>query len=132
MKALKDILYKVTINAVVGSTSVSINDIHFDSRNIKKTDLFVAIKGNVVDGHKFIDIAIKNGALGVIRGSHKIFDHKRSSPSPQSKSPLADHIFSLFPFVEVIEMKAGESLIFDTVNRFLQSFKIVKNRNYYG
>ena len=60
-----------------------------------------------------VDVTEKNGALGVIRGSHKIFDHKRSSPSPQSKSPLSDHIFTLFPFVEVIEMKAGESLIFN-------------------
>jgi len=66
-----------------------------------------------------VDVTEKNGALGVIRGSHKIFDHKRSSPSPQSKSPLADHIFTLFPFVEVIEMKAGESLIFD--NRLIHA-----------
>ncbi|PIA79643.1 UDP-N-acetylmuramoyl-L-alanyl-D-glutamate--2,6-diaminopimelate ligase [Gaetbulibacter sp. 4G1] len=66
MMILKDILYKVTLNAVVGSTGVSINNIHFDSRNIKKTDLFVAIKGNVVDGHKFIDVAIKNGAIAII------------------------------------------------------------------
>ncbi|WOD44370.1 UDP-N-acetylmuramoyl-L-alanyl-D-glutamate--2,6-diaminopimelate ligase [Hwangdonia lutea] len=66
MIVLKDILYKVTINAVVGSTSVSINNIHFDSRNIKKSDLFVAIKGNIVDGHKFIEVAIKNGAIAIV------------------------------------------------------------------
>jgi len=66
MKILKDILYKVTLNTVVGSTSVSINDIHFDSRSIKKSDLFVAIKGNIIDGHKFIDVAIKNGATAII------------------------------------------------------------------
>lgn len=66
-----------------------------------------------------VDVSEKNGALGVIPGSHKIFNHKRSSPSPQSKSPLADHIFTLFPFVEVIEMKAGESLVFD--NRLIHA-----------
>ncbi len=66
-----------------------------------------------------VDVTEQNGALGVIRGSHKIFNHKRSSPSPQSKSPLADHIFTLFPFVEVIEMKAGECLIFD--NRLIHA-----------
>ncbi len=66
-----------------------------------------------------MDVSEHNGALGVIPGSHVIFDHKRSSPSPQSKSPLADHIFTLFPFVEVIEMKAGESLIFD--NRLIHA-----------
>ncbi|WP_341214625.1 UDP-N-acetylmuramoyl-L-alanyl-D-glutamate--2,6-diaminopimelate ligase [uncultured Wocania sp.] len=66
MMILKDILYKVALNAVVGSTGVSINNIHFDSRNIKEADLFVAVTGSVVDGHKFIDVAIKSGATGII------------------------------------------------------------------
>lgn len=66
MIALKDILYKVTINAVAGSTGVTIDAIHFDSRIIAKGDLFVAISGTVVDGHNFIDVAIKNGAVGII------------------------------------------------------------------
>ena len=66
MIALKDILYKVTINAVVGSTSVGVNAIDFDSRKIINGDLFVAIKGTVTDGHKFIDVAIKNGAASII------------------------------------------------------------------
>lgn len=66
MIALKDILYKVTINAVVGSTGININAIDFDSRNIKKDDVFVAIRGSVVDGHEYIDVALKNGAIGII------------------------------------------------------------------
>ena len=66
MMVLKDILYKVTINAVVGSTGVNILALDFDSRNINKGGLFVAIPGTVVDGHKFIDTAIKNGASAVI------------------------------------------------------------------
>ena len=43
MMVLKDILYKVTLNAVVGSTSITINKIEFDSRQIKINDVFVAI-----------------------------------------------------------------------------------------
>ena len=66
MIALKDILYKATINAVVGSTSIGVNAIDFDSRKIKKGNLFVAIKGTVVDGHNYIDVAIKNGATSVV------------------------------------------------------------------
>lgn len=66
MIELKDILYKVTINAVVGSTSVKVNTIDFDSRNISKNDVFVAIKGSVSDGHQFIDTAISKGAVGII------------------------------------------------------------------
>ncbi|MFH6767934.1 UDP-N-acetylmuramoyl-L-alanyl-D-glutamate--2,6-diaminopimelate ligase [Gaetbulibacter aquiaggeris] len=66
MMALKDILYRVTINAVVGSTLVDINTIQFDSRSINDSDLFVAIKGTLVDGHDFIDKAIKKGARAII------------------------------------------------------------------
>jgi UDP-N-acetylmuramoyl-L-alanyl-D-glutamate--2,6-diaminopimelate ligase len=66
MMTLKDILYKVTLNAVVGNTSVSINNIDFDSRNIAKKDVFVAIKGTVSNGHDYISTAIKQGAIAVI------------------------------------------------------------------
>lgn len=66
MIALKDILYKVTLNAVSGNTGIDINAIDFDSRNIKRGDVFVAIRGSVVDGHKYIDVAINNGANAII------------------------------------------------------------------
>ncbi len=66
MIALKDILYKVTINAVVGSTGVQVNAIEFDSRQIKTKDVFLAIRGSVVDGHNFIDKAIELGAAAVV------------------------------------------------------------------
>ena len=66
MMALKDILYRVTINAVVGSTLVDINAIQFDSRSIHDNDLFVAIKGTIVDGHDFIEKAITKGARAVV------------------------------------------------------------------
>jgi UDP-N-acetylmuramoyl-L-alanyl-D-glutamate--2,6-diaminopimelate ligase len=45
---LKDILYKVTLNAVVGSTSLAIKAIEFDSRNVNAEDVFVAVKGSAV------------------------------------------------------------------------------------
>ena len=66
MISLKDILYKVNINAVVGDTNVLIDKVHFDSRKIDNADVFVAIKGNVVDGHDFINNVIKSGASAII------------------------------------------------------------------
>lgn len=66
MNSLIDILYKVTINAVVGSTNVFVRDIHFNSRNIGVNDVFVAIKGSFVDGHDYIENAVKQGALVVV------------------------------------------------------------------
>ena len=66
MKLLKDILYKVNINSVIGSTNIKINKIEFDSRKILENDLFVAIKGNNVDGNKFISQVIEKGAKVVL------------------------------------------------------------------
>ncbi|WP_282080858.1 UDP-N-acetylmuramoyl-L-alanyl-D-glutamate--2,6-diaminopimelate ligase [Aquimarina algiphila] len=66
MTELKDILYKVAINAVVGDTKTSVNKIEFDSRKIGQDDVFVAIRGLVSDGHDFIEKAINQGALAVI------------------------------------------------------------------
>jgi len=66
MKFLKDILYKVSISAIYGGTSIDVSSIEFDSRNIGKGSLFVAQKGLVFDGHKFIDKAIKLGACSII------------------------------------------------------------------
>ena len=66
MILLKDILYKVTIESVVGSTSVAINNLEFDSRNVSLNDVFIAIKGTVSDGHNFISKAANQGALAII------------------------------------------------------------------
>ena len=66
MTALKDILYKVTLNAVAGATSIDVSAIDFDSRNIKKGHVFVAVKGTVSDGHQFIETAIGQGAVAIV------------------------------------------------------------------
>jgi UDP-N-acetylmuramoyl-L-alanyl-D-glutamate--2,6-diaminopimelate ligase len=62
---LQDVLYKVAIRSVAGSTSVDVNGIEIDSRKIKPGGLFVAVRGAAMDGHQFIEKAIANGA-GVI------------------------------------------------------------------
>ena len=66
MKLLKDILYKVSVNAVYGDTNIEISQIIFDSRKVQKGDLFVAQKGVSVDGHLYIEKAINLGATSII------------------------------------------------------------------
>jgi UDP-N-acetylmuramoyl-L-alanyl-D-glutamate--2,6-diaminopimelate ligase len=66
MKLLKDILYKTGIEEVVGSTQMAIEKICFDSREVETFSLFIAISGTQVDGHQFIDKAIKDGAIAVV------------------------------------------------------------------
>lgn len=63
---LKDILYKVAIRSVVGSTDVSVMDVQIDSRKVGTGSVFIAVKGLNADGHKFIDKAIDAGARSVV------------------------------------------------------------------
>ena len=39
MKKLKDILYKVSVQTIIGSTEVDVKHITFDSRNVLKNSL---------------------------------------------------------------------------------------------
>ncbi len=66
MKILKDILYKVAIESVTGSTEIAIHKIDFDSRKIEENDVFIAIRGSLSDGHDYIDKAIQLGATAII------------------------------------------------------------------
>ena len=66
MKNLKDILYKVAIESIKGSTEIGINTIEFDSRKIVDAAVFVALKGTLSDGHLFIEKAIQLGATAVV------------------------------------------------------------------
>ena len=63
---LKDILYKVTIKAVQGSTAISVNSLALDSRTVKRGDCFIAVRGTLSDGHQFIVSAIANGASSIV------------------------------------------------------------------
>jgi len=63
---LDDILNDISIKKIVGNTDLKINQIVFDSRKVKPADLFVAVKGHVMDGHQFIDKAIHNGATVIV------------------------------------------------------------------
>ncbi|MFL9838925.1 UDP-N-acetylmuramoyl-L-alanyl-D-glutamate--2,6-diaminopimelate ligase [Flavobacterium sp. ST-75] len=66
MKVLKDILYKASLEAVKGSTDITVNKVEFDSRQIGKGDVFVAINGTVSNGHDYIDKAISLGAKAIV------------------------------------------------------------------
>jgi len=63
---LKEIIYKVAIEAVKGSTDIAINKMDFDSRNIEANDVFVAIRGTISDGHDYIEKAINLGARAIV------------------------------------------------------------------
>tara|TARA_B100000795_G_scaffold64932_1_gene43989 strand:- start:11195 stop:12658 length:1464 start_codon:yes stop_codon:yes gene_type:complete len=63
---LKDILYKVSLEKVVGNTAMAFRELHFDSREVGLDDVFIAINGTQSDGHGYIKKAVNQGALAII------------------------------------------------------------------
>lgn len=63
---LKDVLKELKYNILNGNIDVEIENIQYDSRNIKRGDIFFAIQGYSTDGHKFIESSIEKGAKVVV------------------------------------------------------------------
>src|SRR5579875_2815228 len=66
MRYLSEILDGVAFTELQGSADMEISAVVFDSRKVVKDCLFVAVKGTVVDGHDYIEQAVKDGAVAVI------------------------------------------------------------------
>ena len=66
MIVLRDILYKVTLEKVVGNTGVAIRNLQFDSRAVGLDDVFIAIEGTQSNGHDYIKNAVDQGAIVVV------------------------------------------------------------------
>ncbi len=66
MALLQDILYKVHLRSVVGSTAVEVKDVQIDSRKVSEGTAFIAIKGVAADGHQFIQTAVEKKASVII------------------------------------------------------------------
>lgn len=75
MAVLQDILYKVSIRSVHGNLGIAVAGLQIDSRKVSKNYCFIAIKGNAVDGHAYIDTAIQNGASSIV--AEKLPQNKR-------------------------------------------------------
>ena len=63
---LSELLKSIKTTHVTGNDEVEITDINIDSRRIEKGHLFIAIKGTVTDGHKYIAKAIELGAAAIL------------------------------------------------------------------
>ncbi len=66
MKYLSDILEGLAFTELQGSADVEITGIVFDSRKVVPGCLFVAVRGTQVDGHDYMEQAVKDGAVVVV------------------------------------------------------------------
>lgn len=66
MRFLNNILNNISVVFDKKYSNISINQIIIDSRNVQNSDLYVAISGTSVNGHDFINEAIRKGASAVV------------------------------------------------------------------
>ena len=62
---LNDLINYVNYTELIGDTSQEVNTLETDSRKVKPGTAFIAQRGLHVDGHFFIEGAVKNGAVAV-------------------------------------------------------------------
>ena len=66
MRNLNNILETIDIIKYHKGDSESINELQFDSRKVGENDVFIAVEGTQVDGHKYIANCIKQGANTIV------------------------------------------------------------------
>ncbi|MDE6569620.1 MAG: UDP-N-acetylmuramoyl-L-alanyl-D-glutamate--2,6-diaminopimelate ligase [Alistipes sp.] len=63
---LATLLNNIAVREVVGSASVDIAGLTYDSRSVRAGDCFFAVRGTQCDGHAFIGAAVGAGAAAVV------------------------------------------------------------------
>ena len=63
---LKEILQGLEYTCLQGNTDMQVSDLVYDSRNVVPGCVFVCLRGANVDGHRFVDDAVKKGAAAIV------------------------------------------------------------------
>ncbi|MCB0472628.1 MAG: UDP-N-acetylmuramoyl-L-alanyl-D-glutamate--2,6-diaminopimelate ligase, partial [Flavobacteriaceae bacterium] len=98
MKNLKDILYRVAVEAVYGSTDVTVNQLVFDSRKVAESDVFIATKGTLADGHSFIPQVETKGVKAIVceelpKELNKQISYIQVNDSKEALAIMADNFY---------------------------------------
>lgn len=70
MMMLHDLVKGLADPEITGPPDVMIRTVTGDSRNVQPQDVFVAVRGTVIDGHEKVSHAVENGATVVIGERH--------------------------------------------------------------
>jgi UDP-N-acetylmuramoyl-L-alanyl-D-glutamate--2,6-diaminopimelate ligase len=63
---LKTLLAAIPVRQIIGTLDRPVESIAYDSRRVQKNGLFVAIRGEKVDGHDFMGQAVEKGASVIL------------------------------------------------------------------
>lgn len=63
---LRDLLKDIPFTYTAVDLDIDIREVRYDSRAVQPGDLFVAVRGFATDGHAYIGMALKKGAVAVV------------------------------------------------------------------
>jgi UDP-N-acetylmuramoyl-L-alanyl-D-glutamate--2,6-diaminopimelate ligase len=63
---LKTLFAAIPVRQIIGTLDRPVENIAYDSRRVQRNGLFVAIRGEKVDGHEFIGQAVEKGASVIV------------------------------------------------------------------
>lgn len=100
-KRLSDLLTGIKAIKTVGSLNSEISSLIYDSREVEKGSLFFALKGIHTDGHKYIEKAVKSGAVAIVHSDDldsydNSIDYIQVKDCRQAMSPLSSAYYD-FP-----------------------------------
>jgi UDP-N-acetylmuramoyl-L-alanyl-D-glutamate--2,6-diaminopimelate ligase len=73
---LKTLVAAISPRQVIGPVDRVVEGIAYDSRRVQRNGLFVALRGEKVDGHQFVEQAVEKGATVIVT--------EREVPSPRA------------------------------------------------
>ncbi|HEX8897837.1 MAG TPA: Mur ligase domain-containing protein, partial [Chthoniobacterales bacterium] len=63
---LKTLAAAISPRRIIGPIDRVVESIAYDSRRVQRNGLFVALRGEKVDGHQFIEQAVEKGATVIV------------------------------------------------------------------
>lgn len=89
MMQIQEVLADVAVTERVGQDT-QVGGVEYDSRRVKRGDLFLAMRGGTTDGNRYIQAAVERGASAVVTDSRAAFAALRAN-SPQVAAALVSH-----------------------------------------
>jgi UDP-N-acetylmuramoyl-L-alanyl-D-glutamate--2,6-diaminopimelate ligase len=95
---LKTLVAAIPVRQVIGTLDRTVESIAYDSRRVQRNGLFVALPGEKVDGHDFIQQAIEKGATAIV--AERAENHPRATcvVVENARYALADLAASFYGF----------------------------------
>ena len=87
---LKTLLAAIPVRQIIGTLDRPVESIAYDSRRMQRNGLFVAIRGEKVDGHEFIGQAVEKGASVIVAEREEKHLRATSVVVEDTRTALAD------------------------------------------